>query len=288
MWYSTSAIFRTIPEMEFLIALSEHLFLQYAIAAGVLASISCGITGTFVVVKRIGFISGGIAHTALGGLGVAFYFGINPMIGALLSAILAAVIIGFVTIKVEEQADTVIGALWAVGMATGLIFMSATPGYNVNLVSYLFGNILMVSRTDLYMLLTLNIVIIIIVFIFYRQFVLISFDEVYSKLRGLKVNLVYILLLCIIALTVVLLIQVVGLILVIALLTLPAAISRIYFNKMSRIMISAIFLGLLFTISGLVFSYYGRNLPAGATIIIVAGTVYLISAGIKSFAKKSF
>ncbi len=272
--------------MEFFKALSEHLFLQYALTAGILASISCGITGTFVVVKRIGFISGGIAHTALGGLGVAFYFGINPLIGALLSAILAAVIIGFVTIKVDEHADTVIGALWAVGMAIGLLFLSATPGYNANLITYLFGNILMVSRTDLNMLLVLNIVIFIIVFLFYRQFVLISFDEVYSKLRGIRVNLVYILLLCMIALTVVLLIQVVGLILVIALLTLPAAIARIYFNKMSKIMVSAILLGLFFTISGLVLSYYGRNFPAGATIITVAGTVYLISVSIKNFSKK--
>jgi zinc transport system permease protein len=272
--------------MEFLKALSEHLFLQYAVTAGILASISCGITGTFVVVKRIGFISGGIAHTALGGLGIAFYFGINPMIGALVSALLAAVIIGFVTIKAGEHSDTAIGALWAVGMAIGLLFMSATPGYNTNLVTYLFGNILMVSRTDLSMLLILNILVFIIVFLFYRQFVLISFDEVYSKVRGLKVNLVYILLLCMIALTVVLLIQVVGLILVIALLTLPAAIARIYFDNMSKIMVSAIFLGLLFTLSGLVFSYYGRNLPAGATIIIVAGSVYLISVSIKNFVKK--
>jgi zinc transport system permease protein len=272
--------------MEFLKALSEHLFLQYAVTAGILASISCGITGTFVVVKRIGFISGGIAHTALGGLGIAFYFGINPMIGALVSALLAAVIIGFVTIKAGEHSDTAIGALWAVGMAIGLLFMSATPGYNTNLVTYLFGNILMVSRTDLSMLLILNILVFIIVFLFYRQFVLISFDEVYSKVRGLKVNLVYILLLCMIALTVVLLIQVVGLILVIALLTLPAAIARIYFDNMNKIMVSAIFLGLLFTLSGLVFSYYGRNLPAGATIIIVAGSVYLISVSIKNFVKK--
>ena len=274
--------------MEFIKALSEHLFMQYAITAGLLASISCGITGTFVVVKRIGFISGGIAHTALGGLGVAFYFGINPMIGALISAILAAIIIGLVTIKVDEHADTVIGAMWAVGMAIGLIFMSASPGYNTNLVTYLFGNILMVSRTDLIMLVTLNIMIFIIVILLYRQFVLISFDEVYSRLRGVRVNLVYILLLCMIALTVVLLIQVVGLILVIALLTLPAAIARIYFDNMGKIMISAILLGMVFTISGLVFSFYGKNLPAGATIIIVAGSVYLISVSIKNFTRKMY
>lgn len=272
--------------MEFIKALSEQLFLQNAIIAGILASVSCGITGTFVVVKRIGFISGGIAHTALGGLGVAFYFGINPMTGALISAILAAIIIGFVTIKVHEHTDTVISALWAVGMAIGLLFMSAAPGYNANLITYLFGNILMVSGSDLFILAALNIVIFIIVFLFYRQFVLISFDEVYSKLRGLKINLIYILLLCMIAMTVVLLIQVVGLILVIALLTLPAAIARIFFHNISKIMFSAIILGLLFTILGLVLSYYSWNMPAGATIIIVAGTVYLVSVSIKNFTKK--
>ncbi len=266
--------------MDFIEALLRHNFLQNALFAGVLASIACGITGTFVVIKRITFISGGIAHTALGGIGIAYYFGVDPIIGASLSALFAAIILGIVTIKMNEQSDTVIGALWAIGMAVGVIFISITPGYNVNLMSYLFGNILMVSGNDLYILFILDIAIIIVVMFFFRQFISISFDEDYSKLRGLWVNTVYILLLCLIALTIVILIRIVGLILVIALLTLPAAISRIYLNRIVMIIIFSIIMGLLFTVSGLVLSY-NSNLPAGATIIVIAGFFYLFALTFK-------
>ena len=189
--------------MEFIEALLKYSFIQNAVAAGILASVACGITGTFVIIKRIAFISGGIAHTALGGIGVAFYYGINPIIGALTASILAAVIIGFVTIKLHEQSDTLIGALWALGMAVGILFISITPGYNSNLLTYLFGNILMVSGNDLLILILLDLTVVLVILIFYRQFVSISFDEDYSKVRGLNVNILYILLLCIIAITVV-------------------------------------------------------------------------------------
>jgi len=200
---------------ELLSSVASYTFLQNAIIAGILASIVCGITGTFVVVKKITFISGGIAHAVLGGVGIAFYFSMPPIIGAFVSAILSAIIIGLVKLKANQHEDTVISALWAMGMAVGVIFMYLTPGYSTDLLSYLFGNILMVSSTNLYILAGLNVFIIFIVIIFYRQFVAITYDEEQARLRGLPVNFLYILLLCIIALTIVVLIQIVGIILVI-------------------------------------------------------------------------
>ena len=173
----------------FIDAVISHQFMQHALLAGILASLACGITGTFVVIKRMSFVTGGIAHTALGGVGIAFYFGVDPVLGALAAAILSAIILGMVTIKVKEQSDTAIGALWAIGMAVGIVFISRTPGYHVNLMTYLFGNILMVSAEDLLILLYLDLGIIMMVFIFFRMFVAISFDEVYSSLNGVKLML---------------------------------------------------------------------------------------------------
>ncbi len=266
--------------MEFFNALINHGFMQNALTAGLLASIACGITGTFVIVKRLTFISGGIAHTALGGMGVAYYMGADLITGSIISALIAAVILGFVSIKSNEHTDTVIGALWAVGMAIGIIFMSITPGYSVNVISYLFGNILMVSSADLWKLFATDIFIIIMVIIFYRQFISISFDETYSRIRGLWVKTIYIMLLCLIALTVVILINVVGLILVIALLTIPASISRIFTSNIKSMMIVSTICGLMFTFLGLGLSYQ-PNLPAGATIIIISGIFYLLALAVK-------
>jgi len=266
--------------MDFFQALINYGFMQNALLAGILASIACGITGAFVIIKRLTFISGGIAHTALGGIGVAYYCGADLIKGSIISALLSAVIIGFVTVKSNEHTDTVIGALWAIGMAVGVIFLSLTPGYNVNVVSYLFGNILMVSPADLWKLFILDICIIVIVFVFYRQFISISFDEAYSKIRGIWVKTIYILLLCLIALTVVVLINVVGLILVIALLTIPSAISRIFTGNIRSMILISIGIGFAITVLGLAVSY-GPNLPAGPMIILISGLFYLLTVRIK-------
>ena len=264
---------------EFILALGKYSFIQNAVIAGVLSSLACGITGTYVVVKRITFISGGIAHAVLGGMGVAYYLGVDPLVGAVITALLSAILLGLVNLKAKQHEDTVIGALWAVGMAVGIIFMSMTPGYNVDLMSFLFGNILMVTGPALRILLLLDLIIILVVAIFYRQFLLVCFDEEYARLRGLPVDFLYILLLCLIALTVVILIKVVGLILVIALLTLPAAVSGLFTRNLRKMMGWAIVLGLLFTIVGLVISY-NLNLPSGAMIIIIAGSSYLCALGL--------
>lgn len=257
-------------------SLLRHGFLQNAVLAGILASVGCGIVGTYVVVKRIGFLAGGIAHAVLGGMGAAYYFGKNPVTGALAAALVAALVIGWIHLRWRQHEDTLIGALWAIGMAVGVIFISRTPGYNADLMSYLFGNILMVPRGDLLFMVGMDAVILLVVVLFYKQFLAISFNEEYARLRGIPVDFVYLLLLCTVAVTVVLLIQVVGLILVIALLVMPAAIASQFVGSLGRIMVLAILLGICFTSGGLALSY-GPDLPAGATIILLAGGVYILA-----------
>jgi zinc transport system permease protein len=261
----------------FLEALAIHAFLQHALAAGVLASIACGIVGSYVVVKRIGYLAGGVAHTALGGMGIAYFLGKSPIGGALIAALLAALIIGWVSLRFRQHEDTIIGALWAVGMAVGILFISRTPGYNVDLMSYLFGNILMVSREDLLLMAGLDGVIVALVWLFRKQFLAVCFDEEFARLRGVPVDVFYLGLLLIVALTVVILIQVVGLILVLALLTLPAAIAGQYTRTLAAMMLTATLLGVVFSGTGLALSYE-PDLPAGATIILLAGLAYLLSA----------
>lgn len=268
---------------EFFAALGRHEFLQNALLAGLLASIGCGIVGTYVVVKRIGFLAGGIAHAVLGGMGAAYFFGFNPVGGALAAALLAAVIIGTVHLRYGQQEDTLIGAIWAVGMAVGIMFISRTPGYTADLMSYLFGNILMVPRSDLLFMAAVDGAIAAVVLLCYRQFLAISFDEEFARLRGVRVNFFYLLLLCTVAVTVVLLIRVVGLILVIALLVLPAAMAQQLVRSLGAMMAAAVLLGMIFTSGGLAVSY-GPDLPSGATIIVLAGSAYLLltaAAGIR-------
>lgn len=259
---------------EFITALAHHAFLQYALLGGILASIGCGIVGTFVVVKKIGYLAGGIAHAVLGGMGIAYFLGGSPMIGALLAALAAAVTVGWISITWKERQDTVIGAVWAIGMAVGILFISQTPGYNVDLMSYLFGNILMITPRDLLLMAVLDGIIVIALGLFYKQALAVAFDEQFARVRGVSVRWVYMLLLCMVALTVVLLIQVVGLILVIALLTLPAAIAGQLVRTVRAMMLLASLFGALFTTAGLALSY-GPDIPAGSTIILLAGLAYI-------------
>jgi zinc transport system permease protein len=268
--------------IEFVNALLTQGFLQNALMAALLASFGCGIIGTFVVVKRIGYLAGGIAHSVLGGLGIAYYLGADPRAGAMVAAVAAALIIGGVSLRWKQHEDIVIGALWAIGMAIGIVFISQTPGYNVDLMSYLFGNILMVSRTDLYVMAGLDVAVGALVALFYKQLVAVCFDEEFARIRGVSVGAVYLLLLGMVAVTVVSLIQVVGLILVIALFTLPAAIAGQFVGSVAAMIVAACALGAVFGFAGLGVSY-ASNLPSGATIILLAGIAYLISLGIAGF-----
>lgn len=260
----------------FLATLAHETFLQHALAGGLLAAIGCGVMGTYVVAKRIGFAAGGIAHSVLGGMGVAYFFGASPLAGAIAAALAAALLIGWVTLRRRENEDTIVAALWSVGMAVGLLFISRTPGYNADLMSYLFGNILMVGRTDLYVMAALDAGMILAVALFAKQFLAVSFDEEFARVRGIRVERFHVLLLCLVALTVVVLIEVVGLILVLALLVLPAAIAGQYRPRLSGIMALAVALGMVFSGGGLAVSFW-LDLPAGATIILLAGGAYLLS-----------
>ncbi|MBK1704440.1 metal ABC transporter permease [Halochromatium glycolicum] len=270
---------------EFLNALSTHAFLQQALIAGLLASIGCGLVGPFVVVKRITFLAGGIAHSVLAGMGAALYYGYDPLTGALAAAVLAALLIGWVRLSWRTGEDTAIGALWAIGMAIGILFVSKTPGYATDLMSFLFGNILLVPARELWFMATLDLVLLLSVALFYRQFVAITFDDEFARLRGVPVELFYLLLLVLVAVTVVLMIQVVGLILVIALLTLPAAVAGQWTRTLAAMMGMAMGIGVLLTSGGLALSY-APDLPTGPTIILLAGALYLISAVSAGFLAK--
>lgn len=257
----------------------SYEFMRNALTVGFLASISCGVIGTYVVIKRIVFISGGISHTAYGGIGIGYFLGINPMIGALGFTILSAIGMGIVSHKSAQRSDTLIGVMWAVGMALGIIFVKLSPGYTTDLMSYLFGNILVVPTTDIWLLLILNIIILITVFFLYEEFKVAAFDEEFAEAAGLNVRVLNLVLLVLIALTVVVLIRAVGIILVIALLTIPAAAAGRFTNSVKRMMLIAVILGMLFSSGGLFLSYI-FDLPSGATIILLAGLVFfIVSAG---------
>ncbi len=270
-----------------IIKLFQFEFMRNALMAGILVSIACGIIGTFVVVNRIVFISGGIAHAAYGGIGIGYFFKFNPVLGAIAFSVLSALGMGLVYRKTQQRSDTIIGVMWAIGMAIGIIFIDLTPGYKVDLMSYLFGSILTVPKEDLMIMLILDLLIAAMVFFFYKELVAISFDPVFAETRNLPVDQLYLMLIVAIALTVVMVMQVVGLILVIALLTIPAAISGQFVKDLKQMMLLSSILGIVFTTLGLGISYF-FNLTSGATIIMVAGLAYLISLGMKTLIAKSF
>ena len=261
-------------------------FMRNALYAAVLASVACGIIGTYVVVRRLVSISGGIAHTAFGGIGLGYLLGINPLFAVLPFTVVAALGIGLLNKKTKMSEDTSIGIFWSFGMALGVIFIGFTRGFAPDLFGYLFGSILTVTKTDLLVMAVLDILIIAVVLLFYRQFEASAFDEEFSRVRNLKVNFLYLLLLALIAVTVVVLIRAVGIILVIALLSIPAALARQYLNELKGIMVLATVFGLVLTVSGLMLSY-SLNIASGATIIILSASVMAVSSLFKYIVKKT-
>jgi len=244
-------------------------FIQNAIIAGLLVSIASGIIGSLIVVNRMVFLAGGIAHTSYGGIGLAVYFGFPIFLGASIFAVLAALLMAIITLNQRDKIDTFIGLIWAVGMAIGIIFVDLTPGYNVDLMSYLFGSILAVSSDDIkYMSILLTGIIIIVTF-FYREILAVSYDSQYASLRGINVKVFYTLILILSALTVVIAIKVVGLILVIALLTIPIYIAEKLSKSLGMMMCVSGILSSMFTLTGLWFSYQ-FDLTSGASIILVS------------------
>jgi zinc transport system permease protein len=251
-------------------------FMRNALFAGLLAAVACGIIGTLVVVNRIVFIAGGIAHAAYGGIGLAIFFGIPPLAGAVGFALMISVIMSAVTLKNKQRADTVVGVLWAVGMALGIIMIDLTSGYNADLMSYLFGSILAVPRTDILMMALVDFAVLVIVGILYNSFLAMSFDEEFATAMGVRVGMLYYILLGMIALSVIMLIRIVGLVLVIALLSIPPFIAEKFCRSLKATMAASVFLNCLFSVVGLWLSYT-FNLTSGATIIMIAAAFFFAS-----------
>ena len=251
-------------------------FMQNAVGAGLLASIICGIMGTLVVVNRIVFLSGGIAHAAYGGIGLSSFFNWPYLPGTISFSVLAAILMAAVSHTMKHRADTIIGVIWAIGMAFGIILIDLTPGYNEDLMSYLFGSILAVPRSDLYIMAIIVLLIVTLTKRYYQELLAMSYDEEFAKIRGVPVKKLYFGMIVMLAVTVVLIIQVVGLILVIALLTIPPFIVEKYSKSLGQMMVASSVLGACFTITGLWLSYK-YNLTSGASIILVSGIVFLVS-----------
>lgn len=278
---------------EFFDAVATHAFLRNALVAGLLASVACGVIGTYVVTRRISLIAGSLAHSVLGGMGAAYYLRVvyewpwlHPLYGAIAAALLAAFVISAVRTYSSEREDTVISALWAVGMAVGIMFIFRTPGYKTDLMTYLFGNIVMADVRALQMLVVLDIVVVSIGLLFYNQLLAVCFDEEFARVRGIRTGFYYTLLLCLTALTIVTLIYVVGIVLVIALLTLPVAVAGMLSRKLWQMMLLSALLSAIFTTMGLALSY-SPDLPAGATTILLAASVYVLVKLTSAYIKRS-
>ncbi|MFO7989728.1 MAG: metal ABC transporter permease [Thermodesulfobacteriota bacterium] len=259
----------------------DNRFLVYALGMGGLASIAFGIIGTFVTIKRISYLAGAISHSVFGGIGLALYLQVakgitwfDPILGAVLAAVIAAVAVGLVSIHAKEREDTIIGTIWAVGMACGILFIDKTPGY-FSLSSYLFGDILLISQKDLLFVIGLDLVIVGVVVLFFNQFFGVCFDTEFALLRGINTTFFYLFLLVLTALTVVLLVRIVGIVLVIALLTIPPAIAGFYASRLWEMMLYSVLLCAAFTWAGLGISYQ-MSLSSGPTIIVLCGITYLV------------
>jgi zinc transport system permease protein len=261
-------------------AILSYEFMQNAILAGILASVICGVIGPFIVTRRMVFISGGLSHTAFGGLGIAYWLGIRPLFGATAFVLIAAVLISRLEEKRLNQNDLFIGILWAVGVAVGIVFIHITPGYAPDLMAFLFGNILTVPRADLIIMTVLVLVVCGAVALFYNGLVAVALDEEYARARRIPVAGLKTGLMILTALTIVTLIQVVGILLVIALLTLPVAVASEFSRTFSRIMLLSILVGIFICLAGLALSYL-VEFPSGASIILTGGILLGLVKGIR-------
>lgn len=268
--------------MSAIVELFSYDFFQKAFLAAVFASISCGIIGSYIVSRRIVFISGGITHASFGGIGLAFLVGFNPLIGAVLFAVGAALGIQFFTKVAEIREDSSIAIWWSLGMALGIIFVFLTPGYTPNLMSYLFGNILTVTSSELWWMFLLNLAIIAFFVFFFRNILYIAFDEEFARTAGLPVQVYNYLTITLIALTVVLNIRVVGIILILSLLTIPQASANLFTNDFKKLLILSSVFAFIGTVSGLFISYF-LDIPSGAAIIFTLVIMFAVLRIGKSF-----
>lgn len=252
-------------------------FMQNALLGGLLVSIVCGVVGSLVVINRMSFIAGGIAHGAYGGIGIALFLGISPVLGASVFALFLGLLIAYVTLRNTERFDAVIGAIWAFGMALGIIFTDLTPGYKSDLMSFLFGSILAINHENLIFIGICGATFAALTACFYRQFLAISFDKEFALLRGVNTSVFYYVLVVMASLAVVASIQIVGLILVISLMTIPPFIAEKISKSLGSMMAISCGLSALFCAAGLVLSFK-LNLTSGASIILVASVCFFASS----------
>lgn len=264
----------------------DIVFMRYALLAGVLSSIAMGIIGTYVVARRLTYLAGAIAHATLGGIGGGLYLrdvagweGCDPMHGAAVAAIVAALVIGLVSLYARQREDTVISAIWVVGMAVGIILIDKANDSG-EAMSYLFGSILFTTPGDIRMIARFDAFVVVLAIVFHNKLLAVCFDEEFARLRGISSRFYYLFLLCVTAVAVVLLVRVVGIIMVIALLTLPAAVAGNFAGRLWQMMVLAILICMAVTTSGLALSYT-NDLSAGPTIVLLAGVVYLLTAVVK-------
>lgn len=271
---------------ESIFELFQYNFFTNALMAALLASVTCGIAGTYIVTRRMVFISGGITHASFGGIGIAYFLGLNPVLGAAVFSILSAMGIEFVSSRTNVREDSAIGILWSLGMALGIIFIFLTPGYAPNLMSYLFGSILTVGPTDLWLMAALGLFLAVFFTGFYHMILFIAFDEEYARAHKAPVQLFKYLLISLVAITIVLNIRVVGIILVISFLTIPQSTANLFTNNFRSIIFLSILIGIIGSVTGLMISYYW-NIPSGATIIFTFVLIFGIAKAIQSLMIKS-
>jgi zinc transport system permease protein len=262
-------------------------FVRNALIAGILSSILFGVLGSVVTVKRIAGLAGAISHAVLGGIGLALYLsankivpGLPPIAGALVFALISAALIGLVSLKAKQREDTVINALWAIGMSLGIVFIAKTPGY-ADPMSYLFGNILLVSTRDLVMLAVLDIAVIVLAWRYYPQIEASAFDEEFARTRGVSTDAVFLVILGVTAIAVVLLQTYVGIVMVIAMLTLPAGTSGYFARNLAGMMAIGTLFSVAFSVAGLAISW-GLDLPSGAIVVLVAGATFLAVSALRA------
>lgn len=249
-------------------------FLTNALVACILSGVTCGIVGSYVVARRMVFLSGGITHASFGGLGIALYAGINPIVGALGFATLSSLGIEFASRKGRMREDSAIGIIWAVGMAIGAVFMSLRPGYATDLTSYLFGNILLVDRVDIVWLASLTLFIVVGAVLWLRKIMYVTFDESYARSQGIRAQRVAYVMAIIVAVTIVLSIKVMGIILLLSLLTMPTVIANTFTKDYRRIALYSALVAVVGNVTGFILSY-GYDLPTGSCIIFIL-TILLI------------
>ena len=254
----------------------QYDFMKNALAAGLAASVLCGVIGIYVILNKIVFISDGIAHAAFGGIGLGYFLGYDPLAFGIGSAVLTAIGIGMISSKARVSEDTAIGVFMATGMALGIMLLTISQGYARDLYGYLFGNILAVTGSDALFISVLTLIILLLVYLLYKELLLLSFDPIYAEAIGLPVRGLRLLLLAMVAFSVVILIKIVGIIMVIALLTIPGAISRRHLTGLPCIMAGSVILGSVFVTLGLLVSYE-LDVPSGATIILIAAVAFFLS-----------